>query len=163
MSKTKVNVQLELYASAIMRVNSTTDGQMDVERKFEHLVRNELFKDRNGNSYDLLAINLKRARDTGLPPYNRWREFCGLPKALYFTTGPGGLVDHKDEDVKLLQTAYGKTEFIDLFTGGLSEKHLPGANVGPTFSCILAKQYRITKVADRYFWNRKTSYGFTGR
>lgn len=62
--------------------------------------------DRSGRSKDLLAMNLERARDTALPPYNRWREYCGLPKAHRFDTGPSGLVDHTKQNARILDKAY---------------------------------------------------------
>lgn len=33
---------------------------------------------------DLLSYDIQRGRDTGLPPYNKMRELCGLPVAKSF-------------------------------------------------------------------------------
>lgn len=33
---------------------------------------------------DLLAYDIQRGRDTGLPPYNKIREKCGMPVAESF-------------------------------------------------------------------------------
>jgi len=38
--------------------------------------------------------------------YNHWRKFCGLPYAIHFGTGPGGLTSHSPENAKKLQSIY---------------------------------------------------------
>ncbi|XP_069141012.1 chorion peroxidase-like [Argopecten irradians] len=135
---------------------------MQDDRFVEDGVRDFLFLDNRGHSFDLVALNIQRARDQGVPPYNEWRKLCGLTPAKYFSAGPGGLVDHEPEVVKLLSTVYSDVDDIDLFTGGLSEITLPGAATGPTFACIIATQFRSLKVGDRFWYeNMHPITGFT--
>lgn len=41
---------------------------------------------------------------------------------------------------------------IDLFTGGLAEAHIRGAMIGPTFACILGRQFHNLRKGDRYWY-----------
>ena len=75
-------------------------------------VRNHLFRDDKDESFDLIALNLQRAREQGIPPYNHWRRLCGLQPAQYFTSGPGGLVDIPTEVVQKYAKLY---RFVNFF------------------------------------------------
>ncbi|XP_033761812.1 peroxidase-like [Pecten maximus] len=122
------------------------------DRVFEPQVRDLLFLDKKGNSLDLPAINIQRGRDHGLPCYNEWREWCGLPVAKSFDTGEGGLVDHDPVCAGLLKKAYGHVNDIDLYAGAISEKHITDGEVGPTFACIIARQFHAYKYGDRFWY-----------
>ena len=39
-----------------------------------------------------------------------------------------------------------------MFVGGLAERPLSGAVVGPTFGCLLGQQFQILKKGDRFWY-----------
>ena len=41
---------------------------------------------------------------------------------------------------------------VDLFTGGLAETANIGALVGPTFGCLIGRQFHYLKRGDRYWY-----------
>lgn len=41
---------------------------------------------------------------------------------------------------------------IDFYIGGLAERSLPGAVLGPTFACIVARQFLDLKQGDRFYY-----------
>ena len=53
------------------------------------------------------------------------------------------------------QNSYNKPNDIDLFAGGISERHAPGAIVGPLFRCILGRQFQFLRDGDRYYYENK--------
>ncbi|XP_065941389.1 peroxidase-like protein [Magallana gigas] len=125
-------------------------------------IRNRLFENFNvmgpsveTPSLDLGALNVQRGRDHGIPSYNAYRQFCGLPKANFFAVTHGGLVNHSPQSARTLQQAYRHPDDIDLFAGGMSETPDGGSILGPTFQCLIAYQFSLYKQGDRFWYERK--------
>ncbi|XP_076448434.1 chorion peroxidase-like [Babylonia areolata] len=93
---------------------------------------------------DLVALNIHRGRDHGLPPYNKVRRACGLSPAESFTD--------RNFNLSLLEGFYASVEDVDLFVGGLLENRTRGGILGPTFRCIIATQFFRLKFGDRFFF-----------
>jgi len=105
-----------------------------------------LFANVNGLGQDLIARNIQRGRDHGLPAYNVYREFCGLPRACSWANPPQEITV---SSWRVLRSIYNKPSDIDLFVGGLAEKPFAGGVVGRTFNCIISQQFHNIKFGDR--------------
>ncbi|XP_052740357.1 heme peroxidase 2 isoform X2 [Bicyclus anynana] len=114
-------------------------------------VTNHLFEDRKipFSGIDLVALNVQRARDHGVPSYNNYRALCNLKRA---TTFDDLAREIPDEVIARFKRIYATVDDIDLFPGGMSERPLQGGLVGPTFACIIAIQFRQLRKCDRFWY-----------
>lgn len=113
-------------------------------------VTNHLFEERAKpfSGLDLAALNIQRARDHGIRPYNDYRALCNLKRARTWEDLSREITP---EIITRLRQTYEHVDDIDLFPGGLAETSLHGGLVGPTFACIIAMQFRQLRKCDR-FW-----------
>ena len=51
------------------------------DQKFVDDIQNHLFETTGDGGLDLIALNIQRGRDHGLPGYNAYREICAVGKA----------------------------------------------------------------------------------
>lgn len=119
-------------------------------------VTNFLVPDFDLEESDLLARNIQRSRDHGLPSYNDFREFCGLPRACSW--------DEPPEEIRpnvwaKLQDIYETTGDIELFPAGIAEVPFDGGVVGRTFNCLLTEQFKRLKFGDRFFFTHSDQAG----
>ncbi|KAI3413184.1 hypothetical protein GPALN_010685 [Globodera pallida] len=110
----------------------------------------KLFHRAHNVSLDLAALNIQRGRDHGIPGYLEYRRLCNL-------TVPSSwdqlAIDVPNANVLAhLRKLYGHPGNIDLWVGGIVEKRLPDALIGPTFSCIIGDQFRRLRDGDRFWY-----------
>lgn len=117
---------------------------------FSESLNNKLFRE----ELDLVALNINRGRDHGLPGYNTYREVCTsgdyARASSWEDLARGGSLSLGD--VALLKTLYEKVDDVDLFVGGTMEEADRGSLLGPSFSCIIGDQFRRLKEGDRFYY-----------
>ncbi|OQV20361.1 putative Chorion peroxidase [Hypsibius exemplaris] len=117
-------------------------------------VQNKLFKKANPYGGDLFASNIQRGRDHGIGTYYDVRKFClgdvSVDPSWSSPVWEG--VFHKGS-LNSLKRLYRSPLDVDLFAGGIAESIETAGQgvVGPTFGCVIAKQFQQLKFGDR-FW-----------
>lgn len=114
-----------------------------VDLAISESLRNFLFHKDKAGVLDLVALNIQRARDFGVPGY--------LKAQRLYKTGNGlENIDPKWRR-KLLQI-YKRAENIDAFTGGLAERTKEGSMLGPLFHAINLDQFKRIRDGDRFYY-----------
>ncbi|MEM8547832.1 MAG: peroxidase family protein, partial [Pseudomonadota bacterium] len=112
-------------------------------------VRNTLFGAPGSGGFDLVALNIQRGRDHGLPSYNESRIAMGmLPKAAFseMTTDP--------DLAARLSSAYPQVDDVDLWIGGLAEDPVGASALGELFHGIVKYQFEVLRDGDRFWYER---------
>ena len=131
---------------AVLKADADGDSQaMDVMAINE--VRDLLFGNAGAGGQDLIARDIQRARDNGMPDYNTMRVAYGLSPVTKFAQITSNVQVQKE-----LRQAYGSVNNIDAFEGGLAEDHVPGSDVGPLFQAIMVDQFTRLRDGDRFFY-----------
>ncbi|MGB4709477.1 MAG: peroxidase family protein [Fuerstiella sp.] len=110
-------------------------------------VRNFLFGEPGQGGFDLVALNIQRGRDHGLPDFAQVTAELGLSEIDEFSdiTSNVGLQQR-------LEDVYGSVDKIDLWVGGLAEDHVAGSQLGATFHAIVADQFTRLRDGDRFWY-----------
>ena len=95
--------------------------------------------------YQICVLCLRYIADS----FVQVREYCGLPSVKSFKELNNTI---EEETIELLESVYSHQDDIDLVVGGLAERPLSGAVVGPTFGCLLGQQFQILKKGDRFWY-----------
>ncbi|TRY80536.1 hypothetical protein TCAL_13143 [Tigriopus californicus] len=120
-------------------------------------VTNFLFPEDGENfGSDLVARNIQRGRDHGLPGYNDYRQWCGMPISCNWNQRPAEISQGNWNQLRAL---YQNPWDIDLFVAGLAEQPFSGGITGRTFQCIKTKQFFDLKFGDRFFFTHSNQAG----
>ena len=121
-----------------------------IDLGFAHGIARKLFvKPGNPGREDLLAFNIQRGRDHGIPTYGQYRRLCRLPAVNNFEELKKYM---RPASVDKLKKLYPTPNDIDLFAAGISEFQIPGLLVGPTFECIIRNQFTRLRDGDRFYY-----------
>jgi len=113
-------------------------------------LRNELRQNILGHPDDLVARNIQRAREHGIPSYMKLRQaVLGATE----TNNRPAEIDQSTWD--RLMDVYGDSDDIDAFTGGLAERSQDDGEVGPLFAEIIRQQFELLRDGDRFFFTHK--------
>lgn len=67
---------------------------------------------------------------------------------------------YRFQNIDKLKHIYTHVDDVELMVAGLMEKFVPGAITGHTFFCIIMKQFYLTRISDRH-WYQNGRSGFT--
>jgi hypothetical protein len=110
-------------------------------------VRHVPFGPPGAGGTDLMAVDIQRGRDHGVPDYNELRGAYGLSTLTSFSqiTTDAALAQR-------LGNGYRDINNIDAFVGGLAEPHLAGSSLGALNTAIIADQFERSRDGDRLFY-----------
>ena len=95
---------------------------------------------------DLIALNIQRGRDFGIPDYNTVREAYGLARKTSFSE-----ITPNRTLAALLEAVYGDVDNLDPFIGAVCENHYLNGSVGELVHVGMLEQLLRARDGDR-FW-----------
>ncbi len=110
-------------------------------------VRSFLFGPPGAGGLDLLALNLQRGRDHGLPTYAEIRDAFGLDPVTGWSdiTSDAALQE-------ALASVYTDVGEVEAWIGLMAEDHLADASMGETLEAIMRDQFGRLRDGDRFFY-----------
>ncbi|XP_070539712.1 dual oxidase 1-like isoform X2 [Ptychodera flava] len=123
-------------------------------------LRGKVFGPLDFSRRDLMAINIQRGRDHGLPDYNTARIYYGLdPITDWKDINPFLYSLDPDLFSRLSDVHMGNISHVDIWTGGLLET-MPGGP-GPLFNAIIKSQFLRIRDGDRFWFENEKNGLFT--
>ena len=114
-------------------------------------VRNFLFGMPGDGGEDLVARNIQRGRDHGLPSYTEARRQFGLTTVTSFDDIPTDSATRE----RLRQVYNDDIDAIDFLVGSLAERHVRNGLLGELNAYVVRQQFIALRDGDR-FWFENT-------
>ena len=108
---------LSRWQHEMMGLANQTAPELDLA--ISDSIRNTLFTNRQNRPEDLVARNIQRGRDHGIPGYDKLRRACGMTDII----GPNQAPPEITAEIwrNLMKTYHNDPSMIDGFTAGLAE------------------------------------------
>ena len=105
---------------------------------------------------DLPTLTVQRGRDHGLATYPSAVQLCHGSTLASWDDFSRYM---EPEKVDALRAAYTDPADVDLYIGGMLERHADGADLGPTFQCLVGDMFYRLRVGDRFFYDNAAQRG----
>lgn len=102
---------------------------------------------------DLVALNIQRGRDHGIPRYNEVRKAYGLKPVEDWS----GITKNKDIQARM-KLAYGSVDNVDAWVGGITEDHIRGGSLGPLFYRAWRREFKRLRDGDRFYFENNWQF-----
>ena len=121
----------------------------EIDTKVVEDVRDFLFGENGATAcLDLVALNIQRGRDHGIPLYNDMREAAGLARKNSISE-----ITANASVRQALSTLYNNNvNLIDAWVGGLAEDHVPDASLGELMLTVIKLQFEKLAYGDPNFY-----------
>ena len=132
-----------------------TNSSEKIDNEFVVDLVEKLFVKPNTTSFDnLIARNIQRGRDHGLPGYIQYKGFCEGKNLTgtnddRFSVFRNTISTTKRAELKKI---YQSVHHVDLYVGGMLETPKKKEALGPTFACLLRKQFLSSRDGDRFYF-----------
>lgn len=128
-------------------IGMSTVVEQDFDCQVIDGLRNFLFGPPGAGGLDLVALNINRGRDRGLPDYNTVRADFGMaPKERFEEIVSDPLMSAS------LEMVYHDVNNIDPWVGMLAEDHMSDALFGETAMRIIEHQFIALRDGDRFYY-----------
>ena len=147
------NIFIKKYGIEPVLLGLLANTSQNVDPFLAQDLTKHLFETEHTIGLNLASLNIQRGRDHGLSGYNTYRKLCGMKSAETFDDVALEIKNARYRN--LLKKLYKTPDKVDLWVAGLAEDPLPDAAVGPTFHCILSKQFKNLRDGDRFYYEEK--------